>query len=88
MKSLLGSWSVFAAKCTDGSYHIGIAKNIELKLAGINSKRYGPKELHSKLPVTLEWSQFMGDRQKAAHREAHLRMMRPEARVEIFTKGN
>lgn len=66
------SWYTYILTCKDGSYYVGIANNLERRVALHNSGR-GSKYLLSKLPVALIHSEELPDKSSARIREIQLK---------------
>jgi putative endonuclease len=71
-------WSVYIARCVDGSLYTGIAKDVKARLAAHNSGR-GAAYTRSRRPVKLAraWAGFT--RSTALSREAQIKSLdRPD----------
>lgn len=67
-------WSVYIARCGDGSLYTGIAKDVDARLAKHNSGR-GAAYTRSRRPVALAYVEPGFTRGKALSREAAIKAL-------------
>jgi putative endonuclease len=66
--SLEMTWTVYLARCGDGSLYAGVTTNPERRLAEHN-RGSGAAYTRSRPPVTLVYRELAGDRSQALRRE-------------------
>ena len=64
----LMTWSVYVARCADGSLYTGVARDVARRLAQHNAGR-GAAYTRARRPVALAWSEPARDRGAALRRE-------------------
>ena len=64
------SYALYLLRCADGSLYTGIATDPERRLAEHESSPRGAKRLRGRGPLTLVFSQTVGDRGRAQALEA------------------
>ncbi|MDE2039399.1 MAG: GIY-YIG nuclease family protein [Elusimicrobia bacterium] len=69
-----GEWSVYMARCRDGSLYTGIAKDVSARLLLHNSGR-GAAYTRSRRPVTLAYLETGLSRGQALSREAAIKAL-------------
>jgi putative endonuclease len=62
------AWSVYLARCADGTLYTGITTDPERRLAEHN-RGLGASYTRGRLPVTLVYCELVGDRSGALRRE-------------------
>jgi putative endonuclease len=68
------AWTVYLARCADGSFYTGITTNPRRRLAQHNAGR-GAAYTRSRLPVTLVYAESVTDRAGALRREHAIRQL-------------
>jgi putative endonuclease len=68
------SWTVYLARCRDGSLYTGVTTDLERRLAEHNAGR-GAAYTRSRLPVTLVYCELVDDRAHALRREHAIRRL-------------
>jgi putative endonuclease len=67
-------WSVYVARCSDGSLYTGVAKDVKARLAAHNSGR-GAAYTRSRRPVRLAYREDGFTRSAALSREAGIKRL-------------
>ena len=70
----LKEWTVYMARCADGSLYTGIAKDVRARLAAHNSGR-GAAYTRSRRPVKLVYARKGFTRSSALSREAGIKSL-------------
>ncbi len=70
----LKEWSVYMARCVDGSLYTGIAKDVTARLAAHNAGR-GAAYTRSRRPVKLVYARGGFTRSSALSREAEIKAL-------------
>jgi putative endonuclease len=68
------AWTVYLARCADGSFYTGITTNPLRRLTQHNAGR-GAAYTRSRLPVTLVYTERAADRAGALRREHAIRQL-------------
>ena len=70
---------VYILKCADNSYYTGIAADVERRICEHENSPRGAKYLKGRGPLTLVFSERVGDRSVASRLEYRIkRLSRPE----------
>jgi putative endonuclease len=76
-------WFLYVAECADRTLYVGIAKNVEARLACHNAGR-GAKYTRTRTPVRLVYSEKLADVGSALRREREVkRWSRPKKVAEL-----
>lgn len=67
-------WTVYLARCADGSLYTGITTHVERRLAQHNRGK-GAAYTRSRLPLTLAYCEQVKDRARALRREHAIRKL-------------
>jgi putative endonuclease len=76
-------WSVYMARCVDGSLYTGIAKDVTARLAAHNSGR-GAAYTRSRRPVRLVYVKDGFTRSSALSREARIKALDRPAKLALL----
>lgn len=68
-------YSVYIVSCGDGSYYTGIATNVERRIAEHESSPRGAKYLRGRGPLSVVFSETVGDRSNASRLEFHVKQL-------------
>ena len=68
------SWTVYVARCGDGTLYTGVTTDLERRLAEHNAGR-GSAYTRSRLPVCLVYSEPVDDRSRALQREYAIKQL-------------
>jgi putative endonuclease len=68
------AWTVYLARCKDGSLYTGVTTDLGRRLAEHNAGR-GGAYTRSRVPVTLIYSELVHDRACALRREHAIRQL-------------
>jgi putative endonuclease len=66
------SWYVYILECEDGSYYVGLTRNLERQLYE-HQTGSGAQYTHTHLPVVLKYREIYSNRHMAARRERQLK---------------
>ena len=69
------SYALYLLRCADGSLYTGIATDPERRLAEHESSPRGAKRLRGRGPLTLVFSERVGDRGRAQALEARVKRL-------------
>ncbi len=73
------AYSVYIVRCADNSYYTGIAADVERRIAEHQGSARGAKYLKGRGPLTLVFSEVIGDRAAASRVEYRIKKLsRPE----------
>jgi putative endonuclease len=78
-------WTVYLARCADGSLYTGITTNAERRLAQHNRGK-GAAYTRSRLPVRLIYSEAVKDRAHALQREHAIRRLSRREKEELASR--
>lgn len=78
---------VYMLRCNDGSLYSGYTTNLDKRLQMHNSG-HGAKYTRSRLPVTLIYWQEFDDKQQAMRREAKLKRLSRQEKLQLITTHN
>jgi putative endonuclease len=76
-------WSVYLARCVDGTLYAGIARDPEKRLAAHNAGR-GSKYVRSRRPAELAYVQVFASRSAALRREAAIKGMTRREKIRLL----
>lgn len=80
---------VYALKCADGTYYIGITVNLEKRLEEHNGKkRSGAKYTMGRRPVKVIYSEEVEGRSEALKREYFLKSLSRSQKEMLFFSSN
>jgi putative endonuclease len=71
----VAEYNVYILRCGDGSYYTGIATDVERRIAEHESSPRGPKYLRGRSPLTVVFSETVGDRSIASRLEFHVKQL-------------
>ena len=80
-KPRTGEWHLYVVECSDGSYYVGIAKDVERRLAAHNSGR-GARYTSTRRPVRLLYTEKCPDIGSALRREREVKRWSRPRKVE------
>ena len=69
-----GAWYIYMARCADGSFYTGVARNVSNRMAQHNSGK-GAKYTRGRLPAELVYVEKSVDRSSALRREYQIKRM-------------
>ena len=73
---LAGKWSVYIARCNDGTFYCGIAMDVERRMREHNScDKLAARYTKARRPVTLVYSESAPSRSAAVKREGQIKRM-------------
>jgi len=81
------AWTVYLARCGDGTLYTGITTNPERRLAE-HSAGAGAAYTRSRLPVALVYWEVMVDRSSALRREHAIKQLSRAAKEALAAGGN
>jgi putative endonuclease len=79
-------WTVYLARCRDGTLYTGVTTDPERRLAQHNAG-CGAAYTRSRLPVTLIYVESVGDRSGAQRREHAIRRMTRKEKEALAARG-
>jgi putative endonuclease len=79
-------WTVYLARCRDGTLYTGVTTNPERRLAQHNAG-CGAAYTRSRLPVTLIYLECVDDRSSAQRREYAIRRMTRQEKEALAARG-
>ena len=77
------SWSVYLAECSDGTLYCGISNNVKKRIE-IHNKGKGSKYTRTRLPVSLVYSEEIGDKGDAMRRELQIKKMSRKEKLDLI----
>lgn len=78
-------WSVYILACADGSLYTGVARDLQRRLRQHNGELVGgPKYTSGRRPVKLLWSESAPDRSVAQQREAAIKQLSREQKLQLL----
>jgi len=81
-----GAWCVYILACADGSLYTGVARDLQRRLRQHNGELAGgPKYTSGRRPVRLLWSESAADRSVAQQREAAIKQLSREQKLQLLT---
>jgi putative endonuclease len=75
-------WFVYILKCSDGSLYTGISNDVPARLKQHNAGK-GSKYIRSKRPVTLVRSEEFETKSQALKREAEIKNLTRDEKLEL-----
>jgi putative endonuclease len=82
------TWHVYMLRCADGTLYTGVARDLDRRLLQHNGERAGgPKYTRGRRPVQLVWSEPAPDRSSAQQREAAIKQLKRQDKLQL-TFGN
>ena len=82
-----GNWFVYMLQCSDDSLYTGVTTDLERRLKEHNEGPLGAKYTRARRPVTLVWSEQCGSRSNATTREAELKKLNREQKLNLVVGG-
>ena len=79
-------WCVYIIECRDGTLYTGVAKELEARIAQHNAGK-GAKYTRGRGPVTLLYSESVGDRGTALRREIAVKRMTRAKKLALINSG-
>lgn len=79
-----GDYSLYIVRCNDGSLYTGIATDVERRIQEHESGIRGAKYLRGRGPLTLEFSQPLGDRGTAQQFEYRVKRLEREQKEALI----
>jgi putative endonuclease len=70
-----GEYSLYIVRCNDGTLYTGIAVDVERRIQEHETGSRGAKYLRGKGPLTLEFSEIIGDRSTAQQFEYRVKRL-------------
>ena len=67
-------WYIYIARCADGSFYTGVARNVSNRMAQHNRGK-GAKYTRGRLPLELVYVEKSSDRSSALRRECQIKRM-------------
>jgi len=78
-------WGVYILECADGTLYTGIATDVSRRIQQHNGEKPGgPKYTRGRRPVKLLWSSAAQDRSAASQREAAIKKMTRDEKLELI----
>jgi len=77
-------YSVYIVRCADGSYYTGIAADVTRRIAEHEESPRGAKYLKGRGPLTLEYSELVGDRSTASRLEYRIKQLSRKDKQALF----
>lgn len=71
----VAEFKVYILRCGDGSYYTGIATDVERRMAEHEGSPRGAKYLRGRGPLTVVFSEAVGDRSMASRLEFHVKQL-------------
>ncbi|HLC79927.1 MAG TPA: GIY-YIG nuclease family protein [archaeon] len=81
------AYFVYLAKCSDGSYYCGIAKNLHARI-GMHNKGRGAKYTRSRRPVELAYFEKTKNKSAALLREIEIKKYSRKQKILLCKKWN
>lgn len=78
-------WFVYIVRCNDHSLYTGITNDLEKRITKHNSGK-GAKYTKYKTPVTLIYSESSLDRSSASKREAQIKKLSRQEKLDLIKK--
>jgi putative endonuclease len=73
-------WHVYIARCADGTFYTGVARDLTARLAAHNAGR-GAKYTRTRLPIALIYREPAADRAAALRREHEIKCLSRAAKA-------
>ena len=80
-------YSVYILRCADNSYYTGIAADVARRISEHESSPRGAKYLKGRGPLTLVFSEVVGDRSRASQLEYQIKQLSRPAK-QMLIDGN
>lgn len=81
-----GAYSLYIVECADGTLYTGVAADVERRLREHAETRRGAKYLRSRGPLTLRFSEPVGDRGAAQRAEARVKKLPRRKKLELIER--
>ena len=81
------AWYCYVMRCADNSFYTGITNNLDKRLTAHNNGT-ASKYTRCRLPVQLVYSEPHANRSTASKREAHIKQMSREKKLEFIKPPN
>jgi putative endonuclease len=79
------AWHVYILECEDGTLYTGIARDLARRLRQHNGELAGgPRYTRGRRPVRLLWSDTVVDRSLAQRREAAIKNLSRDAKLQLI----
>lgn len=79
-------WHTYIIECIDGKLYTGITNNLERRVREHTSGN-GCKFTKHRIPVKLVYSEDVGTRSEALKREAHIKGLPRQKKIELVAKS-
>jgi putative endonuclease len=86
MKTPKQVWQLYILQCSDGSLYTGITTNLEKRFAAHESGK-GAKYTRGRAPLKLVYTEKLGNKSKAAIREAEIKSLERSEKLKLIEKG-
>lgn len=84
---MVDGWSVYILACADGTLYTGVARDLKRRLRQHNGELVGgPKYTSGRRPVSLLWSAPAPDRSSAQQREAAIKLLSREQKLQLLAR--
>ena len=81
----LSDWHVYMLRCADGSLYTGVATDLDRRLKQHNGELVGgARYTRARRPVELVWSEACADRGEAQQREAALKALSRQDKLQLL----
>lgn len=77
---------VYLLECSDKTFYIGIAKNLEKRIKAHNEGKLGAKYTRFRRPVTLKYFEKLPNLSEALKREYRLKQLTKQEKSLLFNK--
>ena len=85
---MVDAWHVYILECADGTLYTGIARDLARRLRQHNGEQAGgPRYTRGRRPVRLLWSDSVVDRSVAQRREAAIKSLSREGKLQLIAGG-
>ncbi len=81
------SWHVYIIESSDGSLYTGVTTDVERRFREHFDSRKGAKYFRGRQPVAVVFSEGHPDRGSAQQREAAIKKLTKQERLELVAKG-
>ena len=82
---MVEAWHVYILECEDGTLYTGIARDLARRLRQHNGELAGgPRYTRGRRPVRLLWSDTVVDRSLAQRREAAIKNLSRDAKLQLI----
>jgi putative endonuclease len=79
------AWHVYILECEDGTLYTGVARDLARRLRQHNGELAGgPRYTRGRRPVRLLWSDTVVDRSLAQRREAAIKNLSRDAKLQLI----